>query len=549
MKTTILIAISVLISMAMPLSGKENREDRCRELERKINLENDMAKASIGDALEYAFLLYCSDSTEDMRKADEVLETAISYQVSDDPESGNYGLWPWSVGSRTGDKNVPLFHSHVMFVSLWSCQDKMSDNTRKEFRNACERILVAAERRYDEELFEPGRDGIPYSNIFALYVRTLTLAADRYDSDRLRRKAETQWRRFYNHVSFYGVSEFLSTTYYQIIFEALKDIAEFGTGRDTAAQARELMDFIYLQQSAVTHPLLKMQITGIGRDYREFTFTPDARVEFLRKPVPGYEPDSLAAGINTNREYPFEAYGRAGAFPFIYHTYQTEHAGMGSMSGDGNYYEQQIYCMAAAGNDEFEKAVMFIPGSNVPVNGFTCQDKMSAICVFNMLPTMWHLTQWKGEIEDYRSTYDPFGIGFTDRFDIVDDRDGHIILRAYGYDIHLFPFRIEDGKAVRAELETAYRKSTSSSGRYHPRSNRFRELLFAQDADWFGTVIMMVGTGTKVETPEIEYRQQDGIHTFSAGDALSVSIARTEEGNCVQVRDDCVQLIPRLEIK
>ena len=121
------------------------------------------------------------------------------------------------------------------------------------------------------------------------------------------------------------------------------------------------MDFLYLQQSAVTHPLLKIPVSGIARDYREFTKYNDARVEFLQHDVQGYTPPAKAIEINTNRKYPFEATGRTGALPFVYKTYQTPNAAMGSMSGWGNYYWQQIYCMAAMGKSEKEKATLLFP--------------------------------------------------------------------------------------------------------------------------------------------------------------------------------------------
>lgn len=531
---------------ACMISGQNSLDEKFNRLDRLNLLETKLAKANIGDALQYTYLLYHKNTTESISKADKVLNMILSFQVSDDSESGNYGLWPWSVGSVVKDKNVPLFHAHLMFVNLWDEQDKMSPKTRDTFLKACERILVVAERRYDEEIFELGREVVAYSNIFALYVQTLTLAADRFDSDRLRRKANIQWRRFYNNFKFYGISEFLSTTYYQVIFGALMDIKDFGHEARIAGEAKEMMDFLYLQQSAVTHPLLKLPVTGIARDYREFTKNNDARVEFLQHDMEGYTPPAKAIEINNNRKYPFEVTGRTGALPFVYKSYQTPNAAMGSMSGWGNYYWQQIFCMASMGKNEKEKATLFIPGSYTPINGFTCQDRLSALCVFNRLPTMWHLTQWKGDLANYRETFGEFGVGFTDKFKQVSQTSERIVIQAYGYDIYIFPFEMGHGKILPSSMEL--RKRDKTSPRYHTRPAHFNEYVFNEKPDWFGVVVKIVESGQRVERPEIHYKTENGICTFSTDGNLSVSVAQMEQGNSIQIRAEEVNLIPRLNI-
>lgn len=526
--------------------GQDTFEEKLNKLEKLHLLENHMAKANIGNALQYASLLYHKNTAASIRKADKVLELTLSFQVADDPESSNYGLWPWSVGSPVKDKNVPLFHAHLMFVSLWEEQDKMSAPTRAAFLKACQRILVAAERRYDEEIFELGREVVAYSNVFSLYVQTLTLAADRYDSDRLRRKANIQWRRFYNNFKFYGISEFLSTTYYQVIFDALKDIRTFGHEERIANEAKEMMDFLYLQQSAVTHPLLKLPVSGIARDYREFTRYDDARVDFLKQDVEDYTPPAKAIEINTNRKYPFQATGRAGALPFVYKSYQLPDVAMGSMSGWGNYYWQQLYCIASMGKNEKEKATLFLPASYTPVNGFTSQQGLSALCVFNRLPTMWHLTQWTGNLTDYRETFGEFGVGFTDKFKQISQTPESIVIQAYGYDVHIFPFELENGTVKPSAM--GLRRRNRTSPRYHPRPARFNEYVFNETADWFGVVIKVVESGQKVVRPAISCKKEGNIYTFSAADSLSVKIAQMEQGNSIQIREDEVNLIPRLHI-
>lgn len=546
MNTKHLICALFLCLSVSAVYGQNNLEKRFAQLDKLNLLETNFAKANIGNALEYAYLLYHKNTEESISKADKVLNTTLSFQVADDSESGNYGLWPWTVGSVVKDKNVPLFHAHFMFVKLWDEQSKMSAQTREEFLKACERILIVAERRYDEEIFELGREVVAYSNIFALYVQTLTVAAERFDNDRLRRKANIQWRRFYNNFKFYGISEFLSTTYYKVIFDALMDIKAFGHEDRIANEAKEMMDFLYLQQSAITHPLLKLPVSGIARDYREFTKTEDVRVEFLKQDTEGYTPPDKAIEINNNRKYPFEIIGRTGALPFVYKSYQMPNAAMGSMSGWGNYYWQQVYCMASMGKSEKERATLFIPGSYTPINGFTSQNGLSALCVFNRLPTMWHLTQWKGDLSDYRETFGEFGVGFTDKFKKVTQTAERIVIQAYGYDVHIFPFELENGIIKQSFMELRRREKTSL--RYHTRPAHFNEYVFNEKADWMGVVVQIVESGQEVKRPEIHFKTEAGINAFSTEGNLSVSVAQMEQGNSIQIRDNDVNLMPRLKI-
>lgn len=123
-----------------------------------------------GSMLGQATRLYRSDIPENINRADSILNAVISIQVTDE-ESGNFGLWPWYPGGEIGDKNVPLFHAHHMLVDLWELQDKMSFTTRAAFELSCRRLVKAAERRYDEEIWELGREYVAYSNVFAILKR------------------------------------------------------------------------------------------------------------------------------------------------------------------------------------------------------------------------------------------------------------------------------------------------------------------------------------------------------------------------------------------
>jgi hypothetical protein len=98
-------------------------------------------------------------------------------------------------------------------------------------------------------------------------------------------------------------------------------------------ESKEMMDYVYLQESAVTHPLLKLSVVGIGRDYRGFQKAGDVRVAFLKESMLGCVPPKQAKMINSNRTYPFEVVGKAGTWPFVFRSYRLKNAAMGSMSG------------------------------------------------------------------------------------------------------------------------------------------------------------------------------------------------------------------------
>lgn len=92
------------------------------------------------------------------------------------------------------------------------------------------------------------------------------------------------------------------------------------------------------------------------------------------------------------------------------------------------------------------------------------------------------------------------------------------------------------------------RQREKTSPRYHTRPAHFKEYVFNEKADWFGVVVKVVKSGEKVKRPEIFYKQEAGIHTFSTEDNFSVSVAQMEQGNSIQIRPEEVNLVPRLQI-
>lgn len=535
-----LLLLYVVNGYAQPLTADE-----------KITLETwnkEYSRDFKTASLNYAWLLYRS-SDENCSKADSVLVLAIAQQ-DQEPGALTYGHWNWSYrdGEKYVDWNNALFQAHILFCGLWDQQPKMSAAARTDFLASCQRMVEAAHRRWDYEIFDITRDHVAYSNVFAMYIQAFALAADRFNNPRFKRIARDQWARWYNHISFFGIDEFASPTYNKVIFNALLDIREFIHDERIQKEATEVMDHIYLLQSAITHPLLKLPVCGISRDYRNFTTPGDARSGVLtQQETVTYAPPKKAIEINENRKYPFEVTGKATFVPFVFTSYQLENAAMGTMTG-GAVFQQQVHCMIAAGKNENERAVAFMQGSYTPVNGYTDQSGTTALCVYNRLPTLWHLTQKHGFIDpaNYREAFGDFGIGITNWKEISRTAD-HILLNAYEYDLHLFPFRISNGVPVPCDLAVKHR--TTTSPRYHPRPRNFEEYVFPDDPDWFGMHVVLVKAGTKVIQPRIEFTSKEGITTISTNQGHTIRLFTSERGDTRQLYRVDPLLIPIFQIK
>jgi hypothetical protein len=489
-----------------------------------------------------AWLYYRSGIETNYRKADDLLCTFISLQDSV-PLSKTFGQWAWSPTRPIGDLNVALFQSHDLLANLWEQQDKMSGTTRARYLTSCRRLLEAARRRWDTEIFDLGRDFVAYSNIFCLYIQTLTLAADRFNDPLLYSTAQSQWTRWYNHFRYYGIDEFASLTYNNVVFKALIDIHDYCHDERIEKETREVMDHVYMLQSAITHPLLKMPVAGISRDYRLFLKQADARCPILITPQNDYTPPAQAVAINTHRRYPFTVIGKAAFSPFIFKSYQLEDAAMGSMTG-GNCFEQQIHCLVAVGKSETERAVVFIQGTNTPMNGYTDQKETSTLCVYNRLPTLWHLTEWRGDRGEYRQTFEEFGIGLS-KWREKSVAPDHIVLEAYGYELHLFPFMLRDQQLTDCRLTLMHR--TNVSPRYHPRPLVFDEYVFPAEPEWFGVHVVLVKSGVQIKKPQITCSIEKNIYTFKSKQGHQVKLYVTEQGDTRQLHNVDPTLIPLLE--
>jgi len=190
--------------------------------------------------------------------------------------------------------------------------------------------------------------------------------------------------------------------------------------------------------------------------------------------------------------------------------------------------------------------VAFIQGSNTPVNGYTDQIGASTLCVYNRLPALWHLTQWRGDMAEYRETFGEFGLGLSDKWKVKSSAPAHLVLEAYGYELHVFPFAVQEEKLSGCALTLKHR--TTSSPRYHPRPIVFDEWVFPDQPDWFGVHLVLARSGERIEEPGLRYVLQQGIRTFSTEQGHRIRLFVAEKGDTRQLFNIDPALMPLLKI-
>lgn len=503
--------------------------------------------AEIQKELKKAAAWYAENTEESLANADYVVLSMCKEQVRD-PQSKNYGSMGWWFGKGSG-LNMANFLCDDLFTDLWPYQDRMSEEVRKEFLITCDLVLKCAERRFDEEAFPIGRDNLEYSNAYCMAVQNMLVGGVRMNNERLIRKAETQWARLYNYHKFYWFGEFMSPAYDNEDFTAIMDIWRFSTDSKMRKQAKEVLDELYLSECAGSHPELKVQLVGTSRDYRRFLQTKvrDQRSKIITETPADYEIPEKAREIQENRKYPFEFEGKAGTMTFTFKSYQLKDAGMGTMTGWGSYFWQQLHLIAAAGSNEYDRATMFIPGSYNPINGFTDQKGMTSMIVYNRRPTLWHLTGMNSKKLNVKKSFDPFGIGTSVEFTEVKNTTGELVLTAGEYDFHVFPFEIDaEYGLIQSKLVKEEREYSSPSKRYHYRKlGKFYEYLFPTEPEWVGAVVKIVKKGTKVKAPVVSFDETDNLTTFRCkSEQLEIKVGVTEFGASVSIPKENLDLMP-----
>ena len=502
--------------------------------------------AMVGPSLEYARLLLDRRQEGDVGRAAETIETVLALQGTDESAAG-FGQFPWQVGGPVGDFNIVLFLMPHL-VAAAERGEALPAETRQRLETAIRQGAVGAERRWDTEVFDLHRDFVKYTNPFLLYVQALLLAGRHCKDDRLLRKALGQWRRWFIHIAYTGIDEFVSQTYTTVDAEALRRIHERAVDERMRHESGMALDHLMTLLHAVTHPLLKVPICGSARDYRLFLKTSDCQPA-------GIGQDDCTAPAEVVREYkhrtfPHLARGRATSIPFHFTSWQMANAGLGSMSG-GNYFWQQIHCMAAAGASATQRAVLFLPGSYTTTGGYVRQAENRALCIFSRLPVSYYSTQAAVLEEQVPAAMRDYGIGVTTGWEIRDDASiGRWVFSAYGHDVTIDPFMVQGDRIVPAPLNRVHR-DTLSQGKFHRTAAELDEYIFPADALWFGCVVSLTQAGAAVPAPAVTFAQ-DGQHVaFSTGAsperALTVRIFRHPTGELTELYESDWRTWPLLQ--
>ena len=510
--------------------GLETLEDFERRYcpDARLVMGEDGEGTQILQSMKYVLLLLERGTEDDRGRACDILRHVSGLQLVE-PE-WRYGQLPIRTERNYTDRNSNCFLMPFLLEVLTEHREQLPIDLRAEFATVVERATVFLERRWDNELFVPHRDGVLYTNIFLLYIQGLLLAAQYYDSERLLLKGKAQWRRWFNHVAYNGMDEFASPTYSRVDYEALTCIHELAPTARMREEARLVLDHLCTLQYAVSHPVLKMPVCGASRCYRRYLAPGNEGVPLVEADDAGpYRQPEAARREYAQRTFPHEASGRATAVPHRFQSWQVADAGMGSMTG-GNYFPQNIHCIVAVGRSSEEKEVLTVPGSHTFRSGFCAQAGPNALCVFTRRPQYYNRTQyirpdeWMDEVEEKH----PPSIGVSEGWDLREE-PGRLVANAYGRAVHVFPFMVDGVDAVPAPLE---RKQLLV---YHHSRTCY---LFPQGPEWFGCAVVLATQDQEVPTPDLSFRIEEREARVTCGDALCLRLFLQPAGEVTQLYGD-----------
>ena len=332
-------------------------------------------------SLEYAILLLRRNYDGDVARSVGIINAVLATQML--TPDWDYGRFPMMLPETWRDLNATLFLIPDMVNLYDNWQAKLGDELVAKLKLALLATVKAVCRRWDDEVFDVHRDFTAYSNIFVLYIQALLMLGKSLDIKRLCLDGKAQWQRWTNHVSTYGIDEFCSPTYNEVVYEGLMGIIKTTTDKNIQDEARMMLDHLYTIQYAVSHPLLRIGVVGNARDYRLFV-TPGAGAFRFLDTIDdlNYTPPANAREEFINRSYPHRAEGRASIVPFRFKTWQLQNAAMGSMTG-GHYFPQQNHLMIAVRISELERDCAFFQADERnPINGYVSQQDNRALCLF-----------------------------------------------------------------------------------------------------------------------------------------------------------------------
>jgi len=474
--------------------------------------------------LEFIRLLCRNGKKADMTMASQAIEGFFRPQILC-PDDENFGWIPLQIGATYRDKNAPLFHIPHL-VEAASCT-KLPKETRTLLDEGLRRLFTAAERRWDEEIFDPHRDFKAYTNVFLMHIQALLLGARYLGLPRRERRAEAEWQRWFNHVAYLGLDEFASTTYHEVDHETLTRMVGLFQNPRIVSQIRMVLTHIEAVQKSIEHPRLGLPICGSSRDYRRFLKPASGRF----KPFVGKPPV-------TRRTFPYEAEGRGTATPFRFKSWQNSHCGLGTMTG-GTYFWQNIHGLVAVGDSASRRELAFLPGTFSTTPGYCEQQGSRALFVFGRVPVSLYRTQIPTPDDEIPSRSEILGVGVTPGWSVVADQPGRLHLAAHGHELFLDAFAVESGLCVPVQLKRVRRQAGETLRLACRFEVEIDEYEFPPAASWFGVVVeLRRATANVPAIARVDRELDDRCQTFRA-DSLAVRLFKTPTGEQVQMyRDD-----------
>ncbi|MFW6155136.1 MAG: hypothetical protein ACOC95_07970 [Planctomycetota bacterium] len=450
------------------------------------------------------------------------------------------GRFPMLTPSSGADLNGTLFLIDPLVTIAEEHADLLPGDLSQRLDQALRRAVVAVERRWEYEVFDIHRDFTAYSNIFALYVRSLLQLARHFDDDRLRRAGEGQWRRWFIHTSYHGVDEFVSPNYNAIVLNALRAMRAIAPSDAARAEMAMMHAYLLALQFGLHHPRLGLPVSGVSRDYRRFldpgtggVVDPDDDDD-----TGGRAPAAVLEEYR-HRQYPYRASGRAGITPFRFATWQTNRGGLGSMTG-GHYFWQQIHLMAAVGNAPAERAIAYLNGDRMNLlNGWVAQADHRALCLTARTTLSYYHTQLRERPADLPAPRSkPVCLGLVGDWAIEQADDEGIILRAYGHALHVHPFAIDDGRIQ----PNRWREDVVEIGGHSVRALR------AEDHwTWAGCVVdLRPDADGRPQRPDLSVTDDPTRLVLTERGGLRIDLTRLPSGECVETYDRDPRTLPLL---
>lgn len=496
--------------------------------------------SSLPISARYAQRLLQRHEAGDVEKACRIIRALLDMQRSE-PAWEN-GRFPMIIQETWRDLNANLFLMPALIEILTRQAALLPPALWTELHEAVRRAAAFAEHRWDDEVFDLHRDHKAYSNIFALYIQFLFLASDYFKDERLLRAARAQWRRWFNHISYFGIDEFLSPTYNTVIHEALTRVLGLTLEPAIRSEIKLALDYLTGQQFAVTHPRLGLPVCGTSRDYRLFLKPGQGAFGGIGAAAESspYQPPEAVLTEYAARQYPHRVSGRATAVPFRFRSWQMPDAALGSMTG-GQYFKQQISLLAAVGQDAVNRAVAFIPGEGTRCGGYVCQRDHQALCLFSRLPNSYYRTQSiKPDSHFPAPEMRRHGVGLGTGWREEENSADRLVLSAYGRKLVVLPFAVENGRLERITL-TPSRKEDGDPVTF------VEGYLFPDICLWFGCLVTLHDALETPPAPAINWREDDRIISVSAGEGLVIRLFRQPSGELTELYDDDWRTTPLVE--